>query len=192
MYPSMHCRAHCPPPGQTPPPLRLANTPTPPLGRHSTPLLVRHPLDRPSWADTLPGQTSPWADNPLWSMSGWYAFYWNTFFFFFNLHAAFYIGYTIFRRTCATSISGRSRISRWGGGHQPLSSGQNLLFGMIFAKNCMKMKEIGPRVRRIPSTLFLCANVSNVGYPHPARGNGFHINLRRQIYMLTLSWKQTY
>ena len=98
----MHCRSHCPP-GQTPPPLRLANTPTPPLGRHPTPplvrhptpLLVRHPLDRPSWADTLPGQTSPWADNPLWSMSGWYAFYWNTFFFFFfNLHAAFYIGYT--------------------------------------------------------------------------------------------------
>ena len=30
------------------------------------------------------------------------------------------------------------------GGCQPLDSGQNLLFGKIFAENCMEIKEIGP------------------------------------------------
>ena len=30
-----------------------------------------------------------------------------------------------------------------GEGHQPLSLGENLIFGKIFAGNCMKMKEIG-------------------------------------------------
>ena len=33
----------------------------------------------------------------------------------------------------------------WGGGRQPQSFGQNLLFGKIFAENCMKMKDIGLR-----------------------------------------------
>ena len=31
------------------------------------------------------------------------------------------------------------------GGRQPLSLSENLLFGKVFTKNCMKMKEIGPR-----------------------------------------------
>ena len=39
--------------------------------------------------------------------------------------------------------SGGSRISQTGVAN-PWVWGENLLFGKIFAKNCMKMKEIGP------------------------------------------------
>ena len=31
-------------------------------------------------------------------------------------------------------------------GANPLVFGKNLLFGKIFAKNCMKMKDFGPRI----------------------------------------------
>ena len=41
--------------------------------------------------------------------------------------------------------SGGSRIYQTGGGRQPQRWAENLLFGHIFPKNCMKMKEIGPR-----------------------------------------------
>ena len=31
-----------------------------------------------------------------------------------------------------------------GGGANPISWGENLLFGQIFPENCIKMKQIGP------------------------------------------------
>ena len=43
--------------------------------------------------------------------------------------------------------SGGSRISQGA----PTLVGANLLFGIIFAENCMKMKKIGPRVDARPS-----------------------------------------
>ena len=43
---------------------------------------------------------------------------------------------------------------RWGGGN-PWVWTENLLFGKIFAENCMKMKEIGPRAGAlVPSVPF--------------------------------------
>ena len=41
-------------------------------------------------------------------------------------------------------LSGGSRISQTGGAN-PQGGGANLLFCPIFPKNCMKMKEFGPR-----------------------------------------------
>ena len=38
------------------------------------------------------------------------------------------------------------------GERESLSLGENLLFGKIFAENCMKMKEIGPRGGAHPLT----------------------------------------
>ena len=38
--------------------------------------------------------------------------------------------------------SGGFRISQMGRGRQPLSLAENVLFHRIFAKNCMKMKEM--------------------------------------------------
>ena len=45
--------------------------------------------------------------------------------------------------------NGRSRISRGNANHWIY--GKNLLFGKIFAENCMKMKEIGRRRGYVPS-----------------------------------------
>ena len=44
--------------------------------------------------------------------------------------------------TVLLQCSGGSRISQMGGGTNPPGGGENLLFGKIFAKNCMKMMEI--------------------------------------------------
>ena len=38
-----------------------------------------------------------------------------------------------------------------GGGTNPRSGGKHLLFGNIFAENCMKIIEIGPRGARDPT-----------------------------------------
>ena len=41
--------------------------------------------------------------------------------------------------------AGHPGFSDGGRGRQPVSLGQKLLFDKVFAKNCMKMKESGPR-----------------------------------------------
>ena len=41
--------------------------------------------------------------------------------------------------------SGRSSISRMGGGTNLKGGGANLSFGQLVSKNCLKMKEFGPR-----------------------------------------------
>ena len=58
-------------------------------------------------------------------------------------------------RPCSTLHSGRSMIFQTGASTLDAGVGgvcSNLLFAEIFAfsKNCMKIKEIGPRLRRLP------------------------------------------
>ena len=52
----------------------------------------------------------------------------------------------------------------WGGmgeRGEPMSFRQNLLFGKIFAENCVKMKEIGPRVGVVRPERLLCSWSAN-------------------------------
>ena len=48
----------------------------------------------------------------------------------------------------------------------PRGGGTNVLFGKSFGENCMKIKEIGPRVRRVCSTQPL------LPHPHLGSANG--------------------
>ena len=67
------------------------------------------------------------------------------------------------------------------GGRQPLSLSENLLFGKVFARNCMKMKEIGPRggiytVQQNSCTIFA-----------DLRNSLFNLKKQRELLMFLLS-----
>ena len=55
-----------------------------------------------------------------------------------------------------------------GGGTNPRSGGKHLLFGNIFAENCMKIIEIGPRGARDPTApldlpMQICMKIIEIG-----------------------------
>ena len=57
-------------------------------------------------------------------------------------------------------LSGGSRISQTEGGANPKGGNEKLLFGQIFPKNCMKMKEIEPGGRESLAPLLRSATVT--------------------------------
>ena len=63
----------------------------------------------------------------------------------------------------AIETCGGSRNSQTGGdGRKPLSLGQNPLFGKLFAKNCMKMKEFGQEDPSMKTNNFMMNLSSNL------------------------------
>ena len=92
---------------------------------------------------------SHWMDDCLW----WSCLYFgrNHCWFFLNKKKVPFLSIYI---TLWTHYSGGSRISQTDGDTKPWDWRKNLLFGKIFVEDCMKMKEIVPRLTFINPTTF--------------------------------------